>query len=440
MNDVNDVNTDVNTGPVEKPAMDGAMNRGRHRGAEAPPRVIRGERCWWFLGAGGIARLRREHLTSEHTLRPAAERALREQGLFARPAYRSYSLTVLTSTHCNLGCAYCFQNVDQDPSGGNRPPRIGYSRLTSETITAIVDFTARRQAAAGLDRLVLMLFGGEPLLNPAGCLELLERAAPLGLRWASMTSNGTLLTPRLARDLVRLGLRDVQVTFDGDRRDHDRIRVRRTGGGTFDDIVRAMAEATAATEGMGDTPGGASGGTPGPRIAPLRWNIRVNVSHHNHQGIDALIERLAAALDPGRCALYFARVGDVGIGYRNDLAFSTEMAARFIRWQRRAVDLGFTVARPGVVTPCQACSFRDGRYGAVVNADGTLYSCWETVGKPGWQVGTVREGYLPEVADRWISCEESYRYADDLSAVTRFQDTVDAALLDHLDATGRLRA
>lgn len=458
MNGVNNVNNGVNNDSVEKSAMDGAMNRGRHRGAESPPRVIRGERCWWFLGAGGIARLRREHLTAEHTLRPAAERALREQGLFARPAYRSYSLTVLTSTHCNLGCAYCFQNVEQDPSGGNRPPRIGYSRLTSKTITAILDFTARRQAAAGLDRLVLMLFGGEPLLNPAGCLELLERAAPLGLRWTSMTSNGTLLTPDLARDLARLGLRDVQVTFDGDRRDHDRIRVRRTGGGTFDAIVRAMAEATAATEGItsadtpgdasggrsGGTPGGTPGGTsgPGPRTAPLRWNIRVNVSHHNHQGIDDLIERLAAALDPARCALYFARVGDVGIGYRNDLAFSTDMAARFIRWQRRAIDLGFTVARPGVVTPCQACSFRDGRYGAVVNADGTLYSCWETVGKPGWQVGTVRDGYLPGdgVADRWISCEESYRYADDLSALTRFQDTVDAALLDHLDATGRLRA
>ncbi|WP_432927914.1 radical SAM protein [Microbispora sp. CA-135349] len=396
------------------------MNKGQHRGPEARPRVIGGERGWWFLGPGGIARLKPNHLTPERELRPQAERALRERGLFAPPAYRSYSLTVLTSTNCNLGCAYCFQNTEQDATGGSRPPRIASSRLTSGTIGAILEFTRSRQAEAGLDGLVLMLFGGEPLLNPRACVELLERAGGLGLRWASMTSNGTLMTVPLARRLADLGLRDVQVTFDGDRPDHDRIRVRRTGGGTFDDVVAAMAAMTAAT--------------------PIRCGIRVNVSHHNHEGIDALVERLGRDLDPSRCSLYFARVGDVGVGYGNDLAFSDDMAARFIRWQRRALDLGFTVPRPRAHTPCQACSYRDGRYGAVVNADGTLSSCWETAGKPEWRVGTVRDGYLPpdRTAGRWISCEESYRYDDDLSELARFHDSVDAALLDYLSATGRL--
>lgn len=399
------------------------MNKGQHRGPEARPRVIGGERGWWFLGPGGIARLKAHHLTAEGELRPEAERALREQGLFRPPAYRSYSLTVLTSTNCNLGCGYCFQNTAQDASGGSRPPRIAYSRLTSETIGAIIDFTRRRQAEAGLDSLVLMLFGGEPLLNPKGCVELLSRAGGLGLRYASMTSNGTLMTVPLARQLADLGLRDVQVTFDGDKPDHDRIRVRRTtGGGTFDDIVAAMAAMTAAT--------------------PIRCDIRVNVSHHNYEGIDALVERLGRDLDPSRCSLYFARVGDVGVGYGNDLAFSDDMAARFNRWQRRALELGFSVPRPRAHLPCQACSFPDGKYGAVVNADGTLSSCWETAGKPGWQVGTVKDGYLPaeHTAGKWISCEESYQYEGDLSELTRFQDTVDAGLLDYLSATGRLGA
>ncbi len=396
------------------------MNRGRHREATSRPRLLRGEHGWWFLGPGGIARLNGGHLTPAHELRPATERKLREQGLFKTRPYRSYSLTVLTSTRCNLGCGYCFQNTDQDDTGGNRPPRIAYSRLTSDTITSILEFTGRRQADAGLDRLVLMLFGGEPLLNPRGCLELLERAAPYGLHRASMTSNGTLLTPSLARRLADLGLRDVQVTFDGDRPEHDTIRVRRGGGGTFDAIVGNMARVQ--------------------EVTSIRCVIRVNVSHHNHRGIDELVERLAAALDPSRCSIYFARVGDVGIGYGNDLSFGDDTAARFIRWQRRAVDLGFAVPRPGVETPCQACSHRDGRYGAVVNADGTLYSCWETAGKAGWQVGTVRDGYLTaeQTRDRWISCDESYRYADDHAALTRFHDAVDAAHLDYLSSTGRL--
>jgi uncharacterized protein len=76
----------------------------------------------------------------------------------------------------------------------------------------------------------------------------------------------------------------------------------------------------------------------------------------------------------------------------------------------------------------------------VVNADGALSSCWETAGKPGWEVGSVADGYLPgaQVRDRWIACEDMYQYPEDGRAQASFRDAVDAALLDYLDETGRL--
>lgn len=384
-------------------------------------RLLRGRRHWWFLGSGGVARLRDRHLTADGALLPDTERRLREHGLLAAPPVRSYALTVLTSTHCNLGCGYCFQNTAQDTAGGSRPPRITRTRLTPRTITSILAFTEQQMAAAGLEKLRILLFGGEPLLNPRGCLELLRRASGIGMSSAWMISNATLLTPSLARELGDLGLRSVQVTFDGDRADHDRIRVGRAdGGGTFDTIVRNMVRASENSE--------------------IRWILRVNVSRETFPGIDTLIDRLAAALDPDRCTLYFARVGDVGIGYANDLLHTGELLAGFTRWQRRALDLGFTVTRPGAHRPCPTCGHTDGRYGAVVSADGTLSSCWETAGKPDWEVGTVTDGYLPGAVtrDRWIACEDLYRYDEDGHTLARFRDGVDAALLDHLDETGRL--
>lgn len=389
----------------------------------AGARILRGERNWWFLGpGGGVARLRAGHVSGDGTLRPDAERRLREHGLLSAAPPSTYSLTVLTSTHCNLGCGYCFQNTGQDAADGSRPPRIPRTRLTSDTITSILDFTDRQMAAAGLDKLRVLLFGGEPLLNPRGCVELLERAAGHGLTSAWMISNATLLTPALAARLAGLGLESVQVTFDGDRPDHDRIRVvRADGGGTFDTIVGNIVRASQA--------------------APLRWILRVNVSQETYQGVDALIDRLAGALDPGRCALYFAQVGDVGVGYGNDLPHSGDVSARFARWQRRALDLGFTVTRPQAHRPCATCGYGDGRYGAVVSADGTLSSCWETAGKDDWQVGTVTGGYLPDTPDRqrrWIGCEDLYRRGEDARTLAAFHDTVDAALLDYLDETGRL--
>ncbi|MFE0692629.1 radical SAM protein [Streptomyces sp. NPDC058869] len=385
-------------------------------------RLLEGKRNWWFLGRGGVVRLGGRHVTPEGGLRPDTEQRLREHGMFTAPPVRTYALTVLTSTNCNLGCGYCFQNTAQDAANGSRPPRIARTRLTSQTITSILDFTQRRMAAAELDRLRILLFGGEPLLNPRGCLELLERAAGVGMTSAWMISNATLLTPGLARRLSDLGLDSVQVTFDGDREDHDRIRVNRANnGGTYDKIVRNLVAAG--------------------EVTPIRWTLRVNVSQETFGGIDALIERLAGELDPSRCALYFARVGDVGIGYANDLLHTGELSTHFTRWQRRALELGFTVSRPGARRPCLTCGHTEGRYGAVVSADGTLASCWETAGKPDWQVGTVSDGYRPaeSTRDRWISCEDLYQYDEDARTLTRFRDDVDATLLDYLDETERLQ-
>lgn len=384
-------------------------------------RLLRGERNWWFLGPGGIARLHDRHLTEEGTLRPDTRRQLGERGLLTVRPIRSYSLTVLTSTHCNLGCAYCFQNTAQDSAGGSRPPRIAHTRLTSPTIASLLTFTEQRMAAAGLDKLQVLLFGGEPLLNPRGCLELLERSADIGSSSAWMISNATLLTPSLARQLADLGLESIQVTFDGDRDDHDRIRaVRANGGGTFDTITGNIARACETT--------------------PIRWILRVNVSQETVHGIDALVDRLAAALDPTRCTLYFAPVGDVGVGYAKNPLHTGELAAAFTRWQCRASDFGFTVPRPRAHRPCVTCGYTNGRYGAVVSADGTLASCWETAGQPDWEVGTITDGYLPSTvtSDRWTSCGDSYRHDEDGATLARFHDAVDAALLDYLDETSRL--
>lgn len=386
----------------------------------AGERILRGARNWWFIGPGGVARLRPGNLTASGGLTPEAKRSLRDAGLLTVPPVRTYSLTVLTSTDCNLGCGYCFQNTGQDLAGGDRPPRIAHARLTSQTISDILSFTERQMAAAELDKLRILLFGGEPLLNPRGCLELLARAAEYWLASAWMISNATLLTPSLARQLRDRGLDCIQVTFDGDRDDHDRIRVRRSHGGTFDAIVRNVARASDATS--------------------IKWLLRANVSHHSSRGIDALIDRLAAALDPKRCTIYFARVGDVGVGYGNDLLHTSEMVASFSRWQRRALDAGFTVTRPRADRPCATCGSKNGRYGAVVSADGTLSSCWETAGKPNWKVGSAHSGYLPSArtGERWIGCGDLYHYEEDGRAVASFRDAVDADLIDYLDETGRL--
>jgi uncharacterized protein len=234
-----------------------------------------------------------------------------------------------------------------------------------------------------------------------------------------MTSNGVLLTPKLAAELNRAGLRGIQVTFDGSREDHDRIRVKRAGGETFDTIVRNVGRATEVTD--------------------FRWNFRVNISHHNFDRVGLLFDQLREHVDPSRCNVTLAWVGDAGFGYGNQLMHLDDVANAFADWTIEALERGFKTTRPSMRTTCQICSEPGGKYGAVVNADGTLYSSWQSAGKAGFEVGDLDNGYLDvdTVTERWVTCGYEYEQADP-TVVDRFTDLVDGRVLDYLYETHRL--
>jgi uncharacterized protein len=383
------------------------------------PRLLKGARGWWYVGGHKLLLLSDAAVDSGGRLRSVVERRLNAMGVNGPAPRPSYALTVLTATACNLGCAYCFQNTAPDPNGGSRPSRIASVWLTRETARRILRFVSAKMAESGLDQLDIHLFGGEPLLNPTGCRDLLELAADHGLSSARMTTNGTLLTAKRARELADLGLGSVQITFDGDRVEHDRSRVRRTGAGTFDKILSNIAAAT--------------------EVTSLHWDLRVNVTRRNRDGVPELIEQIARSVEPARCRIYFSLVYDAGVGFTGTAAREQDLVGAVVDWTIRAAELGFTVDRPKPIRACLSCGFRDGRLGAVVNADGTLYSCWESAGKPGWELGTVDAGYLPasQVNGRWVACGYGDRNADP-DEMTRFNDAVDGRILDYLHDVGRL--
>ncbi|MEV5237332.1 radical SAM protein [Streptomyces pseudogriseolus] len=383
------------------------------------PRLIRSEHGWWFLGNQTWTLLKPDQVLPDGVVCPDIEEFLQSNGAYRPRIPQAFALTVLTTTSCNLGCGYCFQNTATDPTGGSRPPRIGRQRLNEPTVEKIIKFTADRMATANLQRLDLLLFGGEPLLNPKGCLMLLDRARGIGMRGASMATNGVLLTPKLAKDLTAAGLTSAQVTFDGSREDHDRIRVNHAGGATFEAIVDNVARTTEVTN--------------------LHWTLRVNVSHHNFDRIEEIFDQWKNRLDPSRCLVNFAWVGDAGFGYANDLQHAEEVGKAFLGWHIAALESGYRIVRPGMKTTCQTCSVPGAKHGAVVNADGTLYSCWQSAGKPDFEVGTVDDGYLDlaQTAHRWVQCGYEYK-TESGNTVSEFQDRLDGQILDYLYTSGRL--
>lgn len=108
---------------------------------------------------------------------------------------------------CNLNCIHCYAHAkavaDQD-------------ELSTAEGKALIDDLSAFGAP------VMLFSGGEPLMRE-DLPELAEYAVSKGMR-AVISTNGTLITPELARTLKRIGLSYVGISLDGMEPIHDRFR------------------------------------------------------------------------------------------------------------------------------------------------------------------------------------------------------------------------
>lgn len=375
-------------------------------------RVLSGPSGIWCLGASGTALLPHSYADTSGELSEVGRLAVSQGGIEEAPAApKQYSLTVVTSTDCNLGCPYCFQNTAPAEPGRFDPPRIPKLGITKPVIEQIAALAREGLNRLQSSELFVLLFGGEPLLNRQGCYQLLERLGSEGSVRASMVTNGVLFTPTTARRLEQLGLRSVQITLDGPAESHDRLRANRAGRGTFDTIVDNLATVQDATD--------------------VYTTLRVNATPATLQRLGELVELLAGRLDPTRCTFDIAPVLNYENQFADILRRQTGELRAIVEAYDAALLAGFRVAPPAQVT-CMFCSEQRGKYGAVINADGTLYSCWETIGRAGWEVGDLTSGYQDYDPASWVSCGDFAEHSSAPAAEGQFDDQLAVETLELL--------
>ena len=146
---------------------------------------------------------------------------------------RLLDLTLLPIEQCNFRCTYCYETF----TDGKMKPAL---------VESIKTLITRR--APELDYLRLGWFGGEPLLAHDIVIDLSRHARDLaaehpGLEFVSgMSTNGYLLDAAMMERLTEAGVGSFQVSIDGFGDHHDRTRVSRAGGGTFERIWANMLE------------------------------------------------------------------------------------------------------------------------------------------------------------------------------------------------------
>ncbi|GAA3197620.1 FxsB family cyclophane-forming radical SAM/SPASM peptide maturase [Actinocorallia longicatena] len=167
-------------------------------------------------------------------------RRLLEQGWRPTPFHQ---FIVKIHSRCNLRCDYCYiyEMADQ---GWKAQPR----RMARPVVEQVARRIAEHARANRLDRVSVIIHGGEPLL--AGVDHL--RFALATIRGAcepdvrvdfSLQTNAVLINEFFLEVFLEFGV-EVGVSMDGDREGHDRHRLRRDGEGSYDDVRTGLYQLT----------------------------------------------------------------------------------------------------------------------------------------------------------------------------------------------------
>ena len=144
----------------------------------------------------------------------------------------SFQIIVNPTMRCNFRCWYCYEKHD------------GETKMKPATIEKVKRLISDTVARPGLKEFDLSFFGGEPLLYYQDCVaplvnSLREYTAGNTLKKSiTFTSNGFLLTDRIVSHLVA-GAEEIgfQITLDGHRNLHDKVRFTHDGYGSYDRIL-----------------------------------------------------------------------------------------------------------------------------------------------------------------------------------------------------------
>ena len=140
---------------------------------------------------------------------------------------RALSFIILPTEQCNFNCRYCYETHQ-------------HGKMNDELIKNMLLFL--KTNLSSYSKLTIEWFGGEPLLA-IDIIEYLSKEIS-GLcklchvpYSASMTTNGYLLTDKMMKKLLQLNIRNFQITIDGAKEIHDKYRVLKNGGATYDTII-----------------------------------------------------------------------------------------------------------------------------------------------------------------------------------------------------------
>ncbi|MDE2589919.1 MAG: radical SAM protein [Patescibacteria group bacterium] len=258
---------------------------------------------------------------------------------------KQLSLVILPTEQCNFRCRYCYEN-------------FAIGKMKPEIIFALKKFLSFRLPT--LDVLNLDWFGGEPLLAYDVIIDImsfLQKQAqitnPNLCILSGMSTNGSLLTMEKLQKLTTLNVKTFQISFDGAKDQHDKLRVNGNGEGTFDSIWKNLIYAHKSD-------------------LDFHISIRLHINVKNQNSAADLLGQIARELEnDSRFTVYIRRLGQSQYSPDSPVGL-LQIKDPIIQLRKTALNLGLSLtkdfAEKSVCPAALPNSF-------IIRADGSINKC-----------------------------------------------------------------
>jgi uncharacterized protein len=295
-------------------------------------------------------------------------------------------LTISPTFACNLDCGYCFVGKKQ-------------GTMSIETEREVLAFARRYLEEQDVPGIEVDWFGGEPLIAHRNIKRMsqafMEMCAEYGVPYAAqIISNGTLLSPEIADELLQCGVDRIQITIDGFEDTHNQRRPWKHGERKRLPILGAETPAKSSfTEAMRGVEAA---------IGKFAVRLRINVDRNNLDQAFGLLEVFDARgwLRPElRFYPYLAPVRDYTAAARTGWSMEEDCGTdafyqAYARWLDILNERGIPVVKESLYgypeprsQPCGAVTERNW----LINEDGTLHKCGLDIDTDARSVGRLGE-------------------------------------------------
>lgn len=242
--------------------------------------------------------------------------------------------------NCNFKCWYCYETHIKDSK---------MSQSTINSVIKLVESVVKNQN--GLKRIIISFFGGEPLLyfNKI-IIPLLQNTVDIcnvsSIEVVGhMTTNGLLINDEMLTTCNKYGLKSFQITLDGNREQHNKVRFLSESKGSYDTIVNNIIKSVK---------------------QKIHVNIRINCSLNTFDNINDILNSFISISKEDKSYITF--------DFQKVWQEETDLSEIINNTKLDFEKMGFNVTKIGAGSLIESC-YADKRYQATINYNGEIFKC-----------------------------------------------------------------